>query len=125
MPDLLTSIPGTTSTQCPTSSYERRLLVEQDCPTVPAVGGTQVRWRWRLSGGKLSACPTRVQNEESRPMPELDTRIADLQQIDPTSSTAVIDLLTAVASFNADLLNESVTGKRQRTLSVPDELKEW
>jgi hypothetical protein len=58
-------------------------------------------------------------------MPELDTRIADLQQIDPTSSTAVIDLLTAVASFNADLLNESVTGKRQRTLSVPDELKEW
>jgi hypothetical protein len=58
-------------------------------------------------------------------MPELDTHIADLQQIDPTSSTAVIDLLTAVASFNADLLNESVPGMRQRTLSVPDELKEW
>ena len=58
-------------------------------------------------------------------MPELDTHIADLQQIDPTSSTAVIDLLTAVTSFNADLLNESVPGMRQRTLSVPDELKEW
>jgi hypothetical protein len=60
-----------------------------------------------------------------RPMPEMDTHIANLQQIDPTSSTAVTDLLTTVASFNADLLNESVSGMRQRTLGVPEKFKEW
>jgi hypothetical protein len=55
----------------------------------------------------------------------MDRHIANLQQIDTTSSTAVTDLLTTVAFFNADLLNESVPGMRQRTLSVPDKLKEW
>ena len=78
-----------------------------------------------LRGQAVGLSPPESKTKKVVPCRNFDTHIADLQQIDPTSSTAVIRPPDGGRILQCRLLNESVPGMRQRTLSVPDELNEW